>query len=382
MAHYPPDILNSFAELPPGVRLAVFGAGETGQEFARRLVSVRPDARVECFIDSYRSGVCEGRPVVRPDAIPALEPEVQLVIASVFWNEIADIVQTRSDRRCMMLSNGLINECSHLSAFGSFCFEPDAVADFAGRAAVVTERFRTAKDRDNYRAILDLRCSGNEAAFYEYADVLTRSQRKSFDAQDKYSQHLDFASVTYAIEGGVYDGQDTFLFMEQLKRASGFRQLYAFDPFLDALRAGPYLARMNEGTCEFIESVLWDCEETVGFRVDRANPANSRVLREAEIAREGFADKTFSTISIDTFLQQRGTRVDLVKLDVEGAEMTVLRGARRSIAKWRPQMAVSVYHRKEDLLDVPEYLLAIHPDYRFSLSMNGPTFVDMVLYAS
>ena len=62
--------------------------------------------------------------------------------------------------------------------------------------------------------------------------------------------------------------------------------------------------------------------------------------------------------------------------------MAVLRGARKSIAKWRPKMAVSVYHRKEDLLDIPEFLSNIHPDYSFSLSLNNPSFIDMVLYAS
>lgn len=45
-------------------------------------------------------------------------------------------------------------------------------------------------------------------------------------------------------------------------------------------------------------------------------------------------------------------------------------------------MAVSVYHRKEDLLDIPEFLSNIHPDYSFSLSLNNPSFIDMVLYAS
>lgn len=115
--------------------------------------------------------------------------------------------------------------------------------------------------------------------------------------------------------------------------------------------------------------------------MDRANPANSKVLRESEVGNEDIPDKMHPTITIDTFLRKVGVPVDLIKLDVEGAEMNVLNGAKDSILKWRPKMAVSIYHRKEHLLEIPEFLLSLH-NYKFSLSVNNPSFVDMVLYAS
>ena len=91
--------------------------------------------------------------------------------------------------------------------------------------------------------------------------------------------------------------------------------------------------------------------------------------------------ESHTAVTIDSFVEQENITLDLVKLDIEGAGMNALKGAQRSILKWRPKMAVSLYQRKEDLFEIPEYLLSLLPDYKFSISASNPTSVDMVLYA-
>jgi hypothetical protein len=61
--------------------------------------------------------------------------------------------------------------------------------------------------------------------------------------------------------------------------------------------------------------------------------------------------------------------------------MQVLKGARHSIIKYKPQIQISVYHKKEDLLDIPEYLLSLNNNYQFKMLPGSCTFVDMVLLA-
>lgn len=57
----------------------------------------------------------------------------------------------------------------------------------------------------------------------------------------------------------------------------------------------------------------------------------------------------------------------LIKLDVEGAELASLEGARQTIAAERPALAVSLYHRTADIFDIPLFLRSIHADYSFRL---------------
>ena len=84
---------------------------------------------------------------------------------------------------------------------------------------------------------------------------------------------------------------------------------------------------------------------------------------------------------IDAFLNNQGTSVDLIKLDVEGSEMRVVHGAKDSISRFRPKTAIGMYHRKEHFLEIPEFLISLHDDYRFSISVDNSTFIDMVVYA-
>jgi len=105
------------------------------------------------------------------------------------------------------------------------------------------------------------------------------------------------------------------------------------------------------------------------------------VLRESDFLRNGYDGDSHSAVTIDSYLEKVGHSVDLIKLDVEGSEMNVLKGAEKSILKFKPRMVISIYHCKEHLLDIPEFLLSLHKDYTFSISANNPTFVDMVLYA-
>ena len=61
--------------------------------------------------------------------------------------------------------------------------------------------------------------------------------------------------------------------------------------------------------------------------------------------------------------------------------MKVLKGARQSIIKCKPQILISIYHKKEDLIEIPEYLLSLNKNYRFSIFPGSATYIDNILYA-
>lgn len=69
--------------------------------------------------------------------------------------------------------------------------------------------------------------------------------------------------------------------------------------------------------------------------------------------------------SVDHVLN--GAPCTLLKLDVEGAERQALLGARGTIRRWRPRMALSAYHRSEDLYELPLLLHELCPDVRIGM---------------
>ena len=71
-----------------------------------------------------------------------------------------------------------------------------------------------------------------------------------------------------------------------------------------------------------------------------------------------------------------------IKLDIEGAELKALIGAKETIVKNKPKLAISIYHKPEDILQIPMYLKALVPEYKFYLRQYTMSYLECVLYAT
>ena len=69
---------------------------------------------------------------------------------------------------------------------------------------------------------------------------------------------------------------------------------------------------------------------------------------------------------LDTYVLKKNLpRVDYIKLDIEGAELDMLHGAAKTISRWKPKMAISAYHKPEDLWTLANYVKSLRSDYEF-----------------
>ncbi len=89
---------------------------------------------------------------------------------------------------------------------------------------------------------------------------------------------------------------------------------------------------------------------------------------------------TVPAMTIDTLLSDTG--VDLLKLDVEGAEAEALSGAENTLTYCRPAVALSLYHRTEDLWTLPLWLQEKLPEKKLYLRRpDCIPFWDLTLFA-
>ena len=79
--------------------------------------------------------------------------------------------------------------------------------------------------------------------------------------------------------------------------------------------------------------------------------------------------------------QKENSKIDLIKMDIEGSELYALQGAINSITKDRPQLAISIYHSTKDFIEIPNYLNSKLKNYNFYLGHYMPSGCDTVLYA-
>ena len=71
-----------------------------------------------------------------------------------------------------------------------------------------------------------------------------------------------------------------------------------------------------------------------------------------------------------------------IKMDIEGAELKALMGAKETIVKNKPKLAISIYHKPEDIIEIPKYLKTLVPEYKFYLRQYTMSYLECVLYAT
>ena len=106
---------------------------------------------------------------------------------------------------------------------------------------------------------------------------------------------------------------------------------------------------------------VWDKEGTLPFHMDPANSAGNSLLSGAK-PRPVTIEVALTTID-KLAPRLKLERVDFIKMDIEGAETNALRGAKNTIATYRPRMAICTYHTLSDAKQVPIVARSARPDY-------------------
>lgn len=83
-------------------------------------------------------------------------------------------------------------------------------------------------------------------------------------------------------------------------------------------------------------------------------------------------------VSIDNILNER---VTFIKMDIEGEEVLALEGARDTIKKYKPKLAICLYHNPDHLWEIPLYIKKIVPEYKIYIRHHTDLLNETVCYA-
>lgn len=150
------------------------------------------------------------------------------------------------------------------------------------------------------------------------------------------------------IDGGAYDGMTAKAFCD-----IGC-QVYSFEMDRLNYQKGLQLAQDEKFVLENMG--LGRRKSELQYRAGGVGSA---------ISKDG--DKIARIIDIDTYANEKGlSRIDFIKMDIEGSEMSALQGAAHSIRKYKPKMAICTYHKLQDMWQIPLYIKKLRPDYEFA----------------
>lgn len=77
-------------------------------------------------------------------------------------------------------------------------------------------------------------------------------------------------------------------------------------------------------------------------------------------------------VRLDTIVTQMGLeKLDLIKIDIEGAELRILEGARETIQKFKPKLTIAGYHFPNEITKLEQWLRANYEFYEIKTTSNA-----------
>jgi FkbM family methyltransferase len=172
------------------------------------------------------------------------------------------------------------------------------------------------------------------------------------------------------IDGGAFVGDTVDFFLNQGVRMEA---VAAFEP--DPPNFRKLVDASNHYTKRGIQTLLYPCglgKATKMLRFQGGHGGGSQLTESGDLHVQ--------VMALDDVLPN--FQPTLIKLDVEGAEPDALNGARETIRKGMPDLAVCVYHAPAHLWEIPRLIKELFASYHFSLRSHQFNGFDTVLYAN
>ena len=173
---------------------------------------------------------------------------------------------------------------------------------------------------------------------------------------------------------GAYDGSTlTSIF----RYYPSVKHVHSFEPNPDSFAAlSKMVSRLNPEQRECVSIYPNAVDEKSGvttFSMSLLDPEGSAISADGEISVE--------TVSLDDVFTDKQPPT-LIKMDVEGAELRALNGAMNTIERNRPILGICLYHRPQDIWEIPQWFLKHCPDYDFFICKHNPfRYHELVAYA-
>lgn len=167
------------------------------------------------------------------------------------------------------------------------------------------------------------------------------------------------------VDCGCYDGQTSKNFIDWC--GNKYKHIYAFEAAQDKVEQCKTALSKEKAT--IYPYGVWKEAGTLRFKDS---------LQEGScISQEG--ELEIPVESLDHVLEDE--KVTFIKMDIEGSEVQALQGSKKIIETNHPKLAICVYHRPEDIYEIPGLLLEYNPDYIFYLRHYSCRNIETVLYA-
>jgi FkbM family methyltransferase len=183
------------------------------------------------------------------------------------------------------------------------------------------------------------------------------------DEEQYFDVPLGLPAAPVFIDGGAYHGETTELFC---RRYPGYAGAEVFEPNTGSMKE-VHVRLCAYPNIRFYPYALGDRRTYLSFDDSAANA--SRIVEGGQ--------QYVEVVPLDEVIEGA---VNFVKFDLEGYEPKALVGARQTIRRRHPALAICVYHHPKDFIDVPRSVLEAREDYCLRLRHYTEGWEETVMY--
>ena len=183
------------------------------------------------------------------------------------------------------------------------------------------------------------------------------------------SQLMGKKEIKNFVDAGGYTGDTVDAFIRKFS-GGGYSDIYVFEPNkanMQQLRSNMENNKYHNihmfemGLSDKAEELYFDTSSGIATRIDKKG--KEKIV----------CDK------LDNVLGDK--QVDLIKMDIEGSELRALVGSERIIKKYKPILAICVYHKPEDYYEIPIWIKKICPNYKIYFRQYELSDTETICYA-
>ena len=216
------------------------------------------------------------------------------------------------------------------------------------------------KSKDTFDAWINSKISGK------------KSYLNDIWSDDQYyvDEIIDFSMINSFVDCGAYDGDSFIAFINAYKKQmnksySGSAYLYEPD---------------EDNYSKMVENVKGYLNVNCDMK-GISNRYDVLTFTVGETTSSAMSDSGTAKITVDSLDNLITTKIDFVKMDIEGCEADAIEGMKGHIVNDRPILAICVYHKRNDLLLIPKLIRKYYDGYKFYLRAHKPWSQELVLYA-
>lgn len=176
-----------------------------------------------------------------------------------------------------------------------------------------------------------------------------------YDCYTKYLNNLENVSDKDIIDAGAYIG-DSALVLSKLTS----KKVYAFEPVRNTFEVMKSVLKLNK-TPNIVPVNLG-----LGAKKETL-PLTSKKSMDASFLNQTEFDIQTNITTIDDFVNENNLNIGLIKVDIEGFEQQLLKGAYNTIKKYKPVLLISIYHNPADFFEIKPLIESWNLGYKFKI---------------